>query len=177
MLRGRRVGPPCIVTGSCTSATAINRPLNVLNVKAFKTTCLPQGSLEGRAATSGLWCDGTGISESLSGRPSVARAPASHRFYGPACANSWVLAPTQESARRGGDSVPRWESCQDLQEGEGLQRPHPSPSPQLSCIWLVTLHRCHGCLQRLPLCTSPTTAPASPILPPERTWRAEVRCK
>lgn len=77
----------------------------------------------------------------------------------PARANNRVPAPTQEYARRGGDPVPRWESCQALQDGEGLQRPHPPPRSQTSWTWLVTLHLWDGCSQepsqRSPLCTSP----------------------
>ncbi|XP_049991269.1 dexamethasone-induced protein isoform X1 [Alexandromys fortis] len=55
---------------------------------------------------------------------------------GPARANSQGPAPAQEYAGRGGDPVPRWESCQALQEGEGLQRPHLPPSSQTSWIRL-----------------------------------------
>lgn len=52
-------------------------------MKAFKTSLSPPRFV-GRAATSRLWCDGTRVSESLSGSPNVATAPTSHRFSGQA---------------------------------------------------------------------------------------------
>lgn len=51
-------------------------------MEAFKTTVSPQGLLEGRAAISRLWYDGTRVSESLSGSPNVATAPAFPRACG-----------------------------------------------------------------------------------------------
>ncbi|XP_060220157.1 dexamethasone-induced protein isoform X3 [Meriones unguiculatus] len=50
MLRGQRIGPPCIVTGSCTSATAINSwvPPHLAEISSWgrEMTLRPQKSEE-----------------------------------------------------------------------------------------------------------------------------------